>query len=286
MANNSAGQHTQSIKDFGLAALEPINGVLLGIGPAKLCSLACALVARASYTTLREKVAVCAPTHNAMLVQAMMWYDAKMKDEEWVIFEEGEFWFWAIRENDLSLEDHTYSYKLKRFAQEWSKDQSHTQHENAKVYLAEMLKRQQLFEEEDADPKILDPSKEQNPSPEQKALEGHFWSQINVVFCTNIGAGHELLKTKFEAQVVVMDQAGLATMPECMVPLVSWRESVDRVIMAGDIRQPNPDRPIKHDYGRNESIGALEKSLLEQHAGTPERFYQDSNYTVVVLHDE
>lgn len=281
MANNSAGQHTQSIRALGRAALQPKNGALLGIGPARFCSIACALVARASYLALHERVAVCAPTPDAVLVQAKMWYDADINDDDWIIFDEDDFFLWAWPDHDARMHEHTYSVKLKRFAKQWAKDDSHEQHDNAKAYLAGLL-----VEDNNVDPKSVDRNKEQDPVPEQEALEGHFWGKLRVVFCINIGAGHDIPKSKFEPDVLIMDQAGRATFANAIVPISAWKESIKRLIQAGDIRQPNPDRPVIQSHGMNEAAELFKKSLLEERAGTPEKFYKDSNYTVVVLHDE
>lgn len=199
---------------------------------------------------------------------------------------------WIFLQLLLSYEDvvvvmkHTYAFKHTRFAKQWTGDSSHEQHENAKIYLKEPLKRGSIrgfvqVEQPDAQE---EQSKQEVPSKEQKALEEFFWSQIKVLFCTNAEAGHELPKTKFKPDVTVMDQANHATVLNCLVTGLSWMST--KLIMAGDIRQPNPDPPILADYAHNGFMGLSLLDILKQHVGTPEKLYQDFDYTIVVLHDQ
>lgn len=144
-----------------------------------------------------------------------------------------------------------------RSFKKWSEDPSHNQYENAKALLKSTLP-QEGFE------KLVD----------------HFWSCIKVLFCINNGAGHELPKAKFRPQVVVMDQAGRAKVLNSNIPLSGWRNSINKVIMAGDVRQPNPDRPVLPDDPRNEMREIFGKSVLEQNT------VARSDYKVIHLEDE
>lgn len=98
----NATKKSPKICPFALSALNPPEGILLGVGPASACTTACFTVTLSSYLALKEKVAVCAPTPDAMLIQAKMWYDTKeIRDEDWVIFDEGEFMLWAWPKHGL-----------------------------------------------------------------------------------------------------------------------------------------------------------------------------------------
>ncbi|TID21325.1 hypothetical protein E6O75_ATG04720 [Venturia nashicola] len=241
---------TQSIMEFCLAALDPRIGVLLGIGPATPCTLACFTAAKLLYTIRQEKLVICGPTLDAMLRQANMWDDQKMKDDEWVIFDEDKFIFWS--------------------------------HESAKAYLEELP--MQRFQKNHADPE--EQLKQEQPSKEEAALKDYFWSRIKVLFCTNTGAGHAQLSTrKFKPDAFVMDQVNRVTVPEFRILAGSWKGTNPKLIMAGDIRTPNPNPPDLSAHAHNGYSGVFIIDVLRPQVGTPENLYQDSDYHVVVLHD-
>jgi AAA domain len=87
-----------------------------------------------------------------------------------------------------------------------------------------------------------------------------FGKSIDLIFCTNNSAGHHILRTAFEAQVIFMDEAGLSNRGQCAIPIAANYDSLERVFQFGDHQQL---KPFIMDNGKNEAIGWLKNSIFE-----------------------
>jgi hypothetical protein len=88
-----------------------------------------------------------------------------------------------------------------------------------------------------------------------------FWDTIKIIFTTLNSAAHDTLRNCFRASLIIIDEAGMAQIPDMMTAIAPNMLTVQHMILAGD---PDQQRPMRLAKNRNEFGKLQEISLLEQ----------------------
>ncbi|TKA24744.1 hypothetical protein B0A50_05732 [Salinomyces thailandicus] len=90
--------------------------------------------------------------------------------------------------------------------------------------------------------------------------ERYFDEEVDIVFCTNNSAAHDTLIRCFKPDILVSDEAALASLPDVATPMAAFKESLITVVIVGDYRQQGPPAL---SCGANETLRDITRSLFE-----------------------
>jgi hypothetical protein len=157
----------------------------------------------------------------------------------------------AVRDSDIAM---------------WNATENHPQHKRAKEYLAA---KQELKE-------YRGPAEERRKlyskmaGLEKELLDYFFQHNINVAFTTCSSACHPAIANHFRPDVVFIDEAAQATVPDACMALAPYAETVRSVVLAGD---PNQLTPVVIAREANEALSIMERSLLDRLVKDPDERY-------------
>lgn len=147
--------------------------------------------------------------------------------------------------------------KLHAWVHEVARDPAHRNYEIARTYL-ETLDSLGSYGLSHHDRQNL--TKTANELWTEALAKAYLDSEVRVVFTTHASSGSDTLYKFFRPQVVFVEEAGSATIPDLAVPLAPHMLSIKLVVMAGDKKQL---RPILPSANANESANVLNRSLFE-----------------------
>lgn len=96
------------------------------------------------------------------------------------------------------------------------------------------------------------------------AFEQAFVSQLKLVVCTNNTAGSEVVEY-FQPTVLLMDEAGLSTPLDSMVPMATAINSIKQMILVGDNKQL---KPFIVESESNEAMAVNTVSIFEKESNS------------------
>lgn len=85
--------------------------------------------------------------------------------------------------------------------------------------------------------------------------------EIRIIFATCSTAANEKLTSRWEPDVIIVEDAGYCSIRELVEPLAAYKESVKQVIMAGDY---NNQKPRYASEGRNEAWHLIKDPIFER----------------------
>lgn len=88
-----------------------------------------------------------------------------------------------------------------------------------------------------------------------------FWNFIDVAFCTLNSAAHDKIRPFFKATLIIIDESGMASVPDKLTAIVPSSKSLQHMILAGD---PKQQRPTVIGRDQNEFCKLQDQSVLEQ----------------------